>query len=65
MAGEIDVLVAVDRGLPFQQRLHDRPFAVVVLRAKSSRLDALQPSVPALLQTLDIVKPGEVREIAG
>jgi hypothetical protein len=65
MAGEIDALITVDRGLPFQQRLRERPFAVIVLRAKSNRLDALRPLVPALLQVLDEVKPGEVREIAG
>lgn len=65
MAGEIDVLITVDRGLPFQQRLSDRPFAVIVLRAKSNRLDALQPLVPALLKALGKLKPGEVREIAG
>ena len=65
MAGEIDVLVTVDRGLPFQQRLRDRPFAVIVLRAKSNRLDALRPLVPALLKALESVKPGQVREIAG
>ncbi len=65
MAGEIDVLITVDRGLPFQQRLSDRPFAVIVLRAKSNRHDALQPLVPALLKALDEIKPGEVREITG
>jgi predicted nuclease of predicted toxin-antitoxin system len=63
MAGEIDVLITVDRSLPFQQRLHDRPFAVVVLRAKTNRLEDLLPLVPALLQVLNEVKPGEIREI--
>jgi hypothetical protein len=64
IAGEIDVLITVDRGLPYQQRLSRRAFAVIVLRAKSNRLDARRPLVPALLQALDEVKPGDVREIA-
>jgi predicted nuclease of predicted toxin-antitoxin system len=61
--GEIDALVTVDRSLRFQQRLTGRPFAVIVLRAKSNELGALRPLVPALLQALADVKPGEVREI--
>lgn len=64
MAGEVDALVTVDRGLRFQQQLEARPFAVIVLRARSNRLESLQPLVPALLQALRDVKPGEVREIA-
>jgi hypothetical protein len=53
----------VNRSVPYQQRLHDRPFAVVLLRAKSNRLIDLLPLVPALLRALDEVKPGDVREI--
>jgi predicted nuclease of predicted toxin-antitoxin system len=63
MAGEIDALVTMDRGLRFQQRLQGRAFAVILLRAKSNRLDQLLPLVPALLQVLSEVTPGEVREI--
>jgi hypothetical protein len=65
MAGEIDALITVDKGMLFQQRLDDRPFAVIVLRAKSNRLDHLLPLVPALLQVLGEAKPGAVREITG
>ena len=63
MAGQFDVLVSVDKSIPFQQRLSKRPFAVVVLRARTNRLADLLPLVPALLKALDEVKPGEVREI--
>jgi hypothetical protein len=65
MAGVFDVLVTVDRNLPFQQRLQDRPFAVVILRAKSNRLTDLLPLVPALLGVLDGIKPGESCEVVG
>ena len=64
IAGEIDVLITVDRGLPYQQRISGRRLAVIVLRAKSNRLDALRPLVPALLQALDELRPGDVREIS-
>jgi predicted nuclease of predicted toxin-antitoxin system len=43
MSGQFDVLITVDRRLPQQQRITDRPFGVVVLRAKSNRLSDLLP----------------------
>jgi len=58
-----DALITVDRSIPFQQRLNNRPFAVIVLRAKTNRLADLLPLVPALLRALDEIKPGEVREV--
>jgi hypothetical protein len=63
MAGRFDALVTVDRSVPYQQRLHDRSFAVLLLRTKSNRLADLLPLVPALLRALDEVKPGEMREV--
>jgi len=65
MAGRFDALVTVDKSMRFQQRLHDRPVFVILLRANSNRLIDLLPLVPALLAALDDVKPGEVREITG
>ncbi len=63
MSGKFDVLVTTDAKLPFQQNLAGRPLAVIVLRARSIKLQELLPLVPALLAALDIVQPGEVREI--
>jgi predicted nuclease of predicted toxin-antitoxin system len=63
MAGQFDVLVTVDKGIHFQQRLDDRPVALVLLRATSNRLPDLLPLIPALLQVLKEIKPGEVREV--
>ena len=63
MSGVFDVLVTVDRSMQFQQRLRDRTFAVILLRAKSNRLIDLLPLVPALLRALDEVKRGSLREI--
>jgi hypothetical protein len=63
MAGRFDALVTVDKSIPFQQRLNNRPFAVVVLRARTNRLADLLPLVPALLKALDDIKPGEMREV--
>ena len=65
MAGQFDALVTVDKRLPEQQHVKDRPFGVVVLRAKSNRLSDLLPLVPALLAALCKLKPGMVNEVAG
>jgi predicted nuclease of predicted toxin-antitoxin system len=63
IAGRFDVLVTVDRSLPKQQSLDDRPFAVVVLRAKTNRLEDLLPLVAELKAALDNATPGQVCEL--
>lgn len=54
-----DALITVDRRLPFQQNLGHLSIAVVVLRARSNRLDDLRRLVPELLVALRVAKPGE------
>jgi predicted nuclease of predicted toxin-antitoxin system len=65
MAGQFDVLVTTDARLPYQQNIAGRPVAVVVFRAGGIRLKDLLPLVPALLDVLDDIRPGEVREVTG
>jgi hypothetical protein len=65
MAERFDVLVTVDKSLPKQQRIDNRPLAVVVLRAKMNRLADLLPHVPRLRAVLEIAQPGQVYEISG
>lgn len=65
MAGRFDVLVTVDKSLPRQQRLDNRSFAVVVLRARTNRLVDLLPLVPALRRAIGELRPGQVRELTG
>jgi hypothetical protein len=42
-SGQFDVFVTVDRNLAFQQNIGVLPIAVIVLRAKSNRLNDLKP----------------------
>jgi hypothetical protein len=51
-AERFDVLVTVDKSLPKQQRIDNRPLAVVILRAKRNRLTDLLPHVPRLRMCL-------------
>ena len=55
-----DVLVTVDRNLSFQQHVISFNLAVVVLRAKTNRLQDLEPLVPKLLKALEAAEPGNV-----
>jgi len=59
-----DVFITVDRNLPHQQRLDHRPFATIVLRAHSNRLDDLLPLLPRLLEVVSEVTPGSVSHVA-
>ncbi len=57
---EFDVFVTVDRNLSFQQNLPKFDLAVAVLRARSNRLEDLQPLAAPLLAALPEMKPGKV-----
>jgi len=63
MQGEYDALITMDRGIEFQQNFSILPFGVLLIRAPSNRMLHLQPLVPALLDALPALKPGELRRI--
>jgi hypothetical protein len=65
IVSRFDALIAVDKSLPKQQCVSTRPFAVIVLRAKTNRLIDLLPLVSVLRTTLDELRPGEVYELGG
>lgn len=54
ITGNFDALVITDKGLPHQQNVPALPFAVIVLRAKSNRIEDLKPLVPDLVATLAV-----------
>lgn len=66
-ATRFDAFVTVDQGLIFQHNLATAlggsPMGVVVLHTVSNRLDALCPLVPALLEALSSLQPGETRHV--
>jgi hypothetical protein len=62
-AGAYDAFVTLDRNLVHQQNLAERPFAILVLRARTNRMADLEPLVPALLEALGTMHPGEVRMV--
>lgn len=62
-AGRCDAFVTLDKSIPHQQRIADRPFAVIVLHAKTNRLIDLLPLVPKLRATLKRVAPAKVFDV--
>lgn len=55
-----DAFVTVDRGIRCQQNLSIYNIAVVVIVVRQNKFESLQPLMPALLQILEAIKPGEV-----
>jgi len=56
--GEFEVLITVDRNLPFQQNLAVLNLAVLVLQVPSNRLADLQMLVPKILAIVDVAPKG-------
>ncbi|HXC32536.1 MAG TPA: DUF5615 family PIN-like protein [Verrucomicrobiae bacterium] len=61
--GQWDVLLTNDRNIKHQQNMTGRTISILVLCAKSNRLEDLLPLVPESLRALQSVKPGQIIEI--
>lgn len=59
-SAEFDVLITLDRGIPYQQSVSNWPIGLLVLRAKSNRLMELHHLVPEILSAINSLQPGNV-----
>ncbi|HZS91821.1 MAG TPA: hypothetical protein VFE42_30600 [Chloroflexota bacterium] len=59
-----DVFLTMDKGMRYQQRLADRSFGVIEVRAPSNDIDDVLPLVPRILKALSAIQPGEIITIA-
>jgi len=59
-----DVFLTVDRNLEYQQELSGFQIAVIVLVAKSNQYGDLKPLMASVINTLQVIQPGEVVRIA-
>ena len=57
---QFDVLVTLDTNLRYQQSLAKRKIAIVVLRARSNRLEHLAPLFPACVKAIETARPGDL-----
>ena len=63
--GHFDVFLTADQNLRYQQNLSALPVAVVVLVARSNRIQQLRPLIPQLLACLASITPRTLVEIGG
>ena len=64
-AHEFDVVLTADQGMEYQQNLATLPVSILVVMARSNRLEDLAPLVPAILSVLDELEPRTFRKVAG
>jgi len=60
MMGVYDALLTMDRGIEHQQNLARLPFGVILIRAASNRMEHLEPLVPAIIDALAVLQPGQL-----
>ena len=63
-ADEFDVLLTADKGMEYQQNLATLPVAILIVLARSNRMEDLAPAVPAILSALAEIPPRTLRKIA-
>lgn len=62
-AAEFDVFVTADQSLQYQQNLAGVDIGIIVFAAHSTHFDDLSELVPAALQALESIHPGDVIRI--
>jgi len=63
-AGEFDVLLTADKGMEHQQNPETLPVAILVVRAKSNRMEDPLLAVPAILKALEGLQPHTLTRVA-
>jgi len=61
--GHFDALLTVDQSVKHQQNLTGLRIGVVIMAAASNDIDDLRPLVPAVLESLDSLQPGEIKRV--
>lgn len=63
-ANQFDVLITADKGMEYQQNQATLPVAVLIVLARSNRLEDLAPGAPKILEALAGMPPRTLRKIA-
>ena len=61
--GQFDALLTVDQGVEYQQNLTGFAIGIVIMTAPSNDIDDLRPLVPAVLEALGRLQPGEIKRV--
>jgi predicted nuclease of predicted toxin-antitoxin system len=62
-ADEFDVLPTADKGVEYQQNLATLPVAILIVLARSNRIEDLALAVPAILEALAQLAPRTLRKV--
>ena len=62
-AETFDVLVTMDKGIAYQQNLRNAALSVIIISAKSSRLEDVVPAMPHVNAALRALEPGQVLHV--
>lgn len=62
-SGTYEVLITVDRNIPYQQNVAGLNIAVLILAAKRNSYARLKPLIPRALSALETMKVGDVIRI--
>ena len=62
-AGQIDALLTMDRKLEHQHDISALSFGLIVLRARSNRMQDLRPLVGEMRHAMARVRPGTVQHV--
>ena len=63
-ADEFDVLLAADKGMEYQQNLATLPVSILIVLARSNRMEDLAAAVPAILSALAAIPLRTLRKVA-
>jgi hypothetical protein len=58
-----EAFLTIDRGIEYQQNLRGHKLAIILVKAKTSRLSDLLPFVSQILQVLASVQPGQLLHV--
>ena len=61
---EFDVLLTADKGMAYQQNLATLPIAILIVLARSNRIDDLARAVPSIMAALAEFTPCTLRKIS-
>jgi len=64
-AAGFDVFQTSDQNIAFQQNLKNSELFVVVLVARTNRLEDLLPLIPSVLSALEVCAPGKLVRVGG
>ena len=62
-AAGFDLFLTMDKGLQYQQNLAGRGIAILLVRARSNRLEDLLPYVEACRSLINSIQPGELKRV--